>query len=136
MSQSKRDDVDQADATGVQQAAGRVEFDSRGNSVWKWAKDVIDSTSILLKRLENKDLAIEPTQKVPVVGGAADKRAGELAEKRGDRRPEKRGDQPAAKSGGQHADRRGGQKHPQRDPTQRGGGGGGGGGFDPYNSGR
>ena len=47
--------------------AGRVEFDSRGNSVWRWARDVLDSTSILLKRLENKDLALEPTQKVPVL---------------------------------------------------------------------
>jgi hypothetical protein len=63
-------DVDQPEATGVQ-PAGRVEFDSRGNSVWRWAKDVIDSTSILLKRLENKDLAIEPTQKVPVIAATA-----------------------------------------------------------------
>jgi hypothetical protein len=51
-----------------QEPAGRVEFDSRGNSVWRWARDVLDSTSILLKRLENNDLALEPTQKVPVVG--------------------------------------------------------------------
>jgi hypothetical protein len=58
-----------------QEPAGRVEFDSRGNSVWRWAKDVLDSTSILLKRLENKDLAIEPTQKVPVIRGSkADKK--------------------------------------------------------------
>jgi hypothetical protein len=68
MTAHKDKDVDQPEATGVQ-PAGRVEFDSRGNSVWRWAKDVIDSTSILLKRLENKDLAIEPTQKVPVIGG-------------------------------------------------------------------
>ena len=68
MAAPKDKDVDQPEATGVQ-PAGRVEFDSRGNSVWRWAKDVIDSTSILLKRLENKDLAIEPTQKVPVIGG-------------------------------------------------------------------
>ena len=51
-----------------QEPAGRVEFDSRGNSVWRWARDVLDSTSILLKRLENKDLALEPTQTVPVIG--------------------------------------------------------------------
>jgi len=56
--------------------AGRVEFDSRGNSVWRWARDVIDSTSILLKRLENKDLAIEPTRKVPVLGDKAQKKGG------------------------------------------------------------
>jgi hypothetical protein len=51
-----------------QEPAGRVEFDSRGNSVWRWARDVLDSTSILLKRLENHDLALEPTQTVPVIG--------------------------------------------------------------------
>ena len=76
MSQPKDENVVQPDATGVQHAAGRVEFDSRGNSIWKWAKDVIESTSVLLKRLDNKDLAIEPTQKVPVMGGKVDKRAG------------------------------------------------------------
>jgi len=74
MPQPKYKDIDEPHATG-EQPAGRVEFDSRGNSVWRWAKDVIDSTSILLKRLDNKDLAIEPTQKVPVLGGEkADKR--------------------------------------------------------------
>jgi hypothetical protein len=41
---------------------GRIEVDSRGRNVWRWARDVLDSTSILLKRLENKDLALEPTQ--------------------------------------------------------------------------
>ena len=48
-------------------AAGRIEFDSRGNSVWRWARDVLDSTSILLKRLDNTDLSLEQTAKVPVV---------------------------------------------------------------------
>lgn len=52
------------------QPAGRVEHDSRGKAVWRWACDVLESTSVLLKRLENRDLAIEPTQKVPVMGGA------------------------------------------------------------------
>src|SRR5215468_3921269 len=64
----KEPDTPEPQAAG-QEPAGRVEFDSRGNSVWRWAKDVIDSTSILLKRLDNKDLALEPTQKVPVMGG-------------------------------------------------------------------
>jgi hypothetical protein len=67
-----------------QEPAGRVEFDSRGNSVWRWAKDVLDSTSILLKRLENKDLAIEPTQKVPVIRGPkADKAKADKKSARG-----------------------------------------------------
>lgn len=48
-------------------AAGRIEVDRNGNRVWRWARDVLDSTSILLKRLENKDLALEPTQKIPVM---------------------------------------------------------------------
>ena len=86
MTQPKGKDVDQADATGVQHAAGSVEIDSRGNSVWKWAKDVIDNTSILLKRLENKDLALEPTQKVPVIGGKTDKT--DKTDKRGGKRAE------------------------------------------------
>lgn len=51
------------------QPPGRVEIDSRGHNVWRWARDVIESTSVLLKRLENKDLALESTQKVPVVPG-------------------------------------------------------------------
>ncbi|HZF27976.1 MAG TPA: hypothetical protein VE907_02565 [Gammaproteobacteria bacterium] len=48
-------------------AGGRIEVDRQGNRVWRWAREVLDSTSILLKRLENQDLALEPTQKVPVV---------------------------------------------------------------------
>jgi hypothetical protein len=78
MAQSKDNETNRPDASGVQHAAGKVEIDSRGNSVWKWAKDVIDSTSILLKRLENNDLALEPTQKVPVVGRNGGKNAGKV----------------------------------------------------------
>src|SRR6476469_2177181 len=51
-----------------QEPAGKVEFDSRGNRVWRWARDVLDSTSLLLQRLENKDLALEPMQPGPVIG--------------------------------------------------------------------
>jgi hypothetical protein len=57
-------------APPASEPAGKVEFDSRGNSVWRWARDVLESTSVLLKRLENKDLALEPTQKVPIMRGA------------------------------------------------------------------
>jgi hypothetical protein len=66
MSRVHDKDVAAADPT-VREPAGRVEVDSRGHNVWRWAKEVIDNTSVLLKRLENKDLALEPTQKVPVV---------------------------------------------------------------------
>ena len=68
MAQSKDIEAATPEQPASQEPAGRVEFDSRGNSVWRWARDVLDSTSILLKRLENKDLALEPTQKVPVLG--------------------------------------------------------------------
>ena len=70
MSRVPDKDVDHTDQPATKEPAGKVEFDSRGNSVWRWARDVIESTSVLLKRLENKDLALEPTQKVPVVRGA------------------------------------------------------------------
>jgi hypothetical protein len=50
---------------------GRVVVDNRGRNVWQWAKKAaLDSTSILIKRLENTDLALEPTQRVPVVPNA------------------------------------------------------------------
>jgi hypothetical protein len=106
MAAPQNKDVEQSEATGVQ-PAGRVEFDSRGNSVWRWAKDVIDSTSILLKRLENKDLAIEPTQKVPVIGKAG---KGDGADT-GDKRSTRRAELGLAEPGGRDS----------------------GGGFDPYN---
>jgi hypothetical protein len=53
-------------------AAGGMEVDSKGNRVWRWARGVLDSTSVLLKRLENKDLALDPTAKVPIMRGAKD----------------------------------------------------------------
>ena len=67
-------DPEQAEPASTEPAAaaepaGRVEVDSRGRNVWRWARDVLESTSVLLKRLENNDLALEPTQKVPIVRG-------------------------------------------------------------------
>ncbi len=47
--------------------AGHVEFDSRGNSVWRWHAEPGDSTSILLHRLENDALALEATRPVPAL---------------------------------------------------------------------
>ena len=111
----KEPEIPEPSAAG-QEPAGRVEFDSRGNSVWRWAKDVLDSTSILLKRLENKDLAIEPTQKVPIIPGKADKadKASKADKKANRARAPELGVTPERGSG------RGGRD--------------GGGGFDPYNS--
>lgn len=110
---SRPTDKEVADAEPpAEEPAGRVEFDSRGNSVWRWARDVLDNTSVLLKRLDNKDLALEPTRRVPVLGGAkfAAKPAAKAAEK--PRGAETRPRHPAL----------------QREPRDRGGG------FDPYNS--
>jgi hypothetical protein len=102
---------------------GKVVVDSRGRNVWQWAKDVLENTSVLLKRLENKDLALEPTQKVPVVSGAQpdDKGAGRKAAKPADSNAK------AAKD----AATKSRQWHPalKADPKSDRGGG-----FDPYNS--
>jgi len=46
-------------------AAGRVEFDG-GKAVWQWAQSQNDSTSILIKSLDNPQLALERTQKTPI----------------------------------------------------------------------
>ena len=43
---------------------GRVVVDSRGRNVWQWSDDQLDSTTIMLKRLDNSALALEPTRKV------------------------------------------------------------------------
>ena len=96
---------------------GRVEVDARGRNVWRWARDVIDSTSVLLKRLDNKNLALEPTQKVPVVRNAESAPKGKVA------RGGKAADEPDASS-----------KKPQHPALQRERRRESGGGFDPYNS--
>ncbi len=46
-------------------AAGRVEFNG-GKAVWQWAQDANDSTSILIKSLDNPDLQLEVTQRTPI----------------------------------------------------------------------
>jgi hypothetical protein len=96
------------------QPAGRVVHDSRGKAVWRWACDVLESTSVLLKRLENRDLAIEPTQKVPVMRGASAK-----APAQGKARSVDSEDDDFA------------PRHPAAARTKRRDTGGG---FDPYNS--
>jgi len=64
------DNASNDDPPTVREPAGKVEVDSDGNRVWRWAREVLENTSVLLKRLENKDLALDPTQKVPVIRGA------------------------------------------------------------------
>ena len=104
------------------ESPGKVVVDSRGHSVWQWAKDVLENTSVLLKRLENKDLAIESTQKVPILPGQpGEQGATPKAAKRADSNA-KAAKEAATKS--RHW-------HPAMKPdpgSDRGGG------FDPYNS--
>jgi hypothetical protein len=112
MSRAPDKDVDDLPPS-VTAPAGKVEVDSRGNSVWRWARDVLESTSVLLKRLENKDLALEPTQKVPVV--------------RGDAEPPQKGAKAHTSAAQTPADRK--TQHPAMQRERRRDGG-----FDPYNS--
>lgn len=114
--------VEPPSTTSESESPGKVVVDARGRNVWKWAKDVtkdvLDSTSVLLKRLENKDLALEPTRKVPVI---SEKDAKLKVPKSGDSKAK------AAKE----TDPKSAPRHPalQRERPRDGGGG-----FDPYNS--
>ena len=51
-------------------AAGRIEFSS-GKAVWQWSQASNDSTSILLKSLDNPELELEKTQRTPIVPSRA-----------------------------------------------------------------
>ena len=42
-------------------SVGRVTIDSRGRNVWQWNDNQLDSTTIMLARLDNSALALEPT---------------------------------------------------------------------------
>jgi len=93
-------------------APGRVAADSRGRNVWQWNPDQLDSTTIMLKSLENSALALEPTRKVRRPGAGEDGTAGR------------------SKSGSRRRDgeRSGEIKIEQTLSFKLGGG------FDPYNS--
>jgi hypothetical protein len=118
MSRVPHKDVKHAETT-TGEPVGKVVIDSRGHNVWQWARDVLESTSVLLKRLENKDLALEPTQKVPVVRDE-DATKGQKTGKPGGK---------AAKHGEADAAPRHPALQRERDRQRDGGGG-----FDPYNS--
>jgi hypothetical protein len=115
--------VEPAAAEAEADSPGKVVVDGRGHSVWQWAKDVLENTSVLLKRLENKDLALESTQKVPVLPGQepGEKGAGPKGTKRADSNA-KAAKEAASKSA---------HFHPAINPDQNRDRGGG---FDPYNS--
>ena len=127
MSRAHQKDVEQPEPPATDpttERAGKVVVDSRGRNVWKWAKDVIDSTSVLLKRLENKDLALEPTRKVPILSG------GEEPDEKG-AKPKAAKQRSSKEPAADEADSKSAARHPalQRERTRDSGGG-----FDPYNS--
>ena len=99
-------------------SAGRVEFQD-GKTVWHWSQEEQnESTSMLLKSLENPDLELEKTQRTPVARRPESKQAKGAAKDRG------KSEAPAKKS--RDAD----DDNPWGLPKNRGGGG-----FDPYNRG-
>jgi hypothetical protein len=112
-------------ATTRDSTAGRVETDARGRNVWRWKKTgASDSTSVLLKRLDNDALQLEPTGRVRRPGSPEPKqRTAPLAKGAHDARSDAR----AGAAGRSHVSA---SAHPK--PTR----GKGGGGFDPYNSSR
>lgn len=113
MGKPAQDDTRTSVVTTDHGEAGRIEVDRQGNRVWRWARDVLDSTSILLKRLDNHDLALEATQKMPV-GPAA--KSGSPQPAKADAKPAKRRERT--------------ELSVEPEPGRRDSGGG----FDPYNS--
>ena len=49
--------------SGDSAVPGKVAVDLRGRNVWQWNDDQLDNTAIMLQRLENPELALEPTRK-------------------------------------------------------------------------
>ena len=100
-------------------AAGHVEFDG-GKAVWQWDKNQNDSTSILIKSLDNPELALEQTQKTPMPG----KPGAKPEQKPGQKSEAKRG---SAARPGRTTQNRDEDDSVWQVSTSRGAG------FDPYN---
>lgn len=88
-------------------AAGRVEFNG-GKAVWHWDQDANDSTSILIKSLDNPELQLEATQRTPIAGPQRQSRGADGSKRRNAGRDEDKADWDISDSKGS--------------------------GFDPYNS--
>lgn len=43
---------------------GKISVDSRGRNVWQWNDDQLDSTTIMLQKLDNSSLSLAPTMQV------------------------------------------------------------------------
>ena len=118
---------------------GNVAVDSRGRNVWHFHGENIDSTSMMLQKLDNPSLALEPTLKTRKLDSGKDAAAGKAtAGKAATGKPK----QPAG--GKSSGDGPGGpgrkadfgdttQSFEQRYEVRPGGKNRGGGGFDPYN---
>jgi hypothetical protein len=105
------------------EAAGRVEFKG-GKAVWEWADRENDSTSILLKSLENPELELEKTQNTPLPRKLDPKAAAEAKAKAKAKGKSKADEKPQAAKRSTPKD----DDNPWDLPKNRGGGG-----FDPYN---
>jgi hypothetical protein len=118
-------------------APGQVAVDSRGRNVWQFHGEAIDSTSMMLQRLDNPSLEIEPTRRTKRIDAAAEAAAAKVpgGKKASGQPPE--GKAAAGASKGQGSSARGSQSmgttqsFEQRFQVKPGKNQGGG--FDPYN---
>ena len=132
-------------------APGSVPVDQRGRNVWHFHGESIDSTSMMLQRLDNPSLALEPTRKTKRLDSDASKTPGKQATGKNPATPATAGKaEPAATKGlsgarkGVHGPTRGpgaAQRVEDDDSHQSfeqsfsvKPGKGSGGGFDPYNN--
>ena len=89
-------------------AAGRVEFNG-GKAVWQWDQDANDSTSILIKSLDNPEIELEATQRTPIAAQPSKSAAADRPKRRTSREDDENADWDIPDNSGS--------------------------GFDPYNSG-
>jgi hypothetical protein len=126
-----------ANEPATKEAPGKIEVDARGRNVWRWTREANDSTSVVLTRLDNADLKLEPTQKVPIVRQVSAKAAAAKGATPKDKAPQgaaptgKAAPGAAAKTSNKSAAGAQSSKktvaHSSLQPDD-------GGGFDPYNS--
>ncbi len=118
---------------------GNIAVDSRGRNVWHFHGESIDSTSMMLQKLDNPSLALEPTLKTRKLDSGKDAAAGKAATGKA------AAGKPTQPAGGKSSGDSGGgpgrkpafggttETFEQRYEVKPGGKNRGGGGFDPYN---